>query len=98
MEEAAVRECAEETGIKCFGLRTLINFQPGLDTYNNPTRVFYTREFAVLPGYSPSADEVVECHWVPLDECVKMTFDGKIADSMSILSILAYHALVSQRR
>ena len=36
-EAAAVRECLEETGLRCRNLTPLLSFHPGLDTLHNPT-------------------------------------------------------------
>jgi len=38
-EDAALRECLEETGISCRNLHTLVSFHVGLDNVHNPTSV-----------------------------------------------------------
>jgi ADP-ribose pyrophosphatase len=89
-EDAARRECEEETGVRCGAITPLIRFHPGLDTYHNPTQVFSGREFSIRPDFRGSEQEVAECQWVPLQECVKMIAAGEILDSLSIISILAF--------
>ena len=36
---------------------------------------------------SPEPSEVLEVRWVPFDEALAMTLDGRIADAMSVLAI-----------
>ena len=43
-EQAAIRECLEETGIVCSNLKSLIDYLPSLDIWKNHTYVFYTEE------------------------------------------------------
>ncbi len=84
-EAAAVRECQEETGVKCFDLDHLIGYEPGLDVTQNHTEIFYTHTFVDLePVHSERRV------WLPLKRCLEMAFEGKIADGMSIIALLAY--------
>jgi ADP-ribose pyrophosphatase len=41
-ETAAVRECIEETGVRCSDLKPLVAYYPGLDNFNNRTTLFYS--------------------------------------------------------
>jgi len=89
-ETAAIRECLEETEIKCGALHKLLHFLPGLDTLHNPTDLFYTKEFvASTPRYHQH--EVVAQSWVPLEQCLTMIQSGDIVDSLSILGLLSYY-------
>ena len=36
---------------------------------------------------SPEPSEALEVRWVPFEEALTMTFDGRIADAMSVLAI-----------
>ena len=92
-EEAAVRECLEETGIRCLNLRPLLYFHPGLDTFYNPTSVFQTEDYVETNGNRGDPREVVECTWVPLKQCMDMVFGGQIVDSLSIIALLARQRL-----
>ena len=92
-EEAAIRECLEETGVRCFDLRPLIFYHPGLDTRYNPTHIFSCANIA--PGYESHMihrQEVQNCKWVRFDRCIEMIFAGEIVDSFSIIGLLAYQA------
>ncbi len=97
LEDAAKRECAEETGIVCQRVTPLIRFHPGLDTYHNPTQVYYSREFDERPEVFSSQQEVSEFAWLPLEQCIEMIAHGEIQDSLSIISILTYKTYVRDR-
>ena len=86
-EAAAARECLEETGIKCSDLRPLIGYHPSLDIWKNYTHVFYSEE---LRAVEDKPDQRV---WIPLVRCIEMIFAQQIADSLSIVALLAYHTL-----
>jgi len=83
-QDAATRECLEETGIKCQDLHPLINYDPDLEYSKNHTHVFHARYLEDI------SSKDFQCAWKPLDECLSMIFSGKIADSLSIISIFAY--------
>lgn len=93
-EEAAVRECREETGIHCLNLRPLIRFHTGTDTLFNPTAVFHTRDFTDDgAGDAASEQHEVEGHvWMPLTTCLEMVFNQEIVDGLSVTALLAFHA------
>ena len=91
-EAAAARECLEETGIKCASLKPLLDFMPSLDIWNNPTNIFYTEKTQEMDNQL--ADRRV---WVPLDRCIEMIFKNQISDSLSIIGIMAYQIMLSQR-
>jgi ADP-ribose pyrophosphatase len=90
LEQAAARECLEETGYECGGLSPLIDFQPGLDTVENPTRIFTAATFREVHAIPPDRTDAIERAWVPLGRCVEMAYAGEIADSLSIIAVLAY--------
>ena len=83
--EAAVRECEEETGIRCGNAALLIEYHSSLEILKNHTHVFYSEES--LPISSDRSDRLL---WVPMTECLRMVFDGRISDSLSVLALLAY--------
>ena len=92
LEAAAVRECLEETGVRCGGLRPLVFFIVGADMVDNPTHVFYATELAEAAG-ERDAREAEPPVWVPLARCLDMVFGGEIQDALSITSLLAYREL-----
>ena len=98
LEDAARRECAEETGVICRELKPLMMFQPGLDTLNNPTHLFVTREFEEREPASDAmhGDEVCGREWLPLERCILMISSGEIVDSLSIIALLSYKTFIKQ--
>jgi 8-oxo-dGTP pyrophosphatase MutT (NUDIX family) len=92
-ETAAVRECLEETGIECSGLRKLVEYYPGLDNFNNRTTVFLSEQTAVLKPFSAVAAEVTEIGWMPVPEALRMVREGQILDALTVTGLLAYKAL-----
>ena len=89
-EEGAAREGLEETCLRCKTLKPLLYFHPGLDTFDNPTFLFYCDEFEEAPAESLHPHEVTDRVWMPLARSVEMIFKGEIVDSMTIAALLAY--------
>jgi 8-oxo-dGTP pyrophosphatase MutT (NUDIX family) len=89
MEQAAARECLEETGLRCGRLEQVIYFHPGLDTCENPTHVFQCADFAEAPEHRPDRQEVTELVWVPFSRCLEMVFAKEIVDGLTVNAILA---------
>ncbi|MBI3252250.1 MAG: NUDIX hydrolase [Candidatus Omnitrophica bacterium] len=91
--EAAVRECFEESGIQCSKPLPLLFYQPGLDTSDNPTYLFFTDNFSETVGNSHfHPDEVCDIEWIPLSRCIDMIGKHDIVDSFSIIALLAYQS------
>lgn len=94
-DAAAVRECFEETGIRCTDLKPLITFQQGLDTVFNPTHLFHTVSIDESAS-RPQNSEAEELSWVPLDGCLEMLAAGQIVDAISMLGLLAYRTMTQR--
>ena len=90
--KAAGREALEEAGLICRNLKPLLYLHPGLDTFHNPTHVFHSDEFTEAPPGSVHKQEVSGRSWVPLAACLEMIFARQIMDSLTIASLLAFHA------
>ena len=84
-KNAAIRECFEETGVKCKTLKPLVSYHPDLDIWKNYTFIFFTDDLDNLPE-----DESDSYAWIPLQRCIEMVFSEKITDSLSIIALLAY--------
>ena len=89
--DAAVRECFEETGIRCLDLKPLINFHPDFEYTKNYTHIFYTEDVEDIPNDNS------RYVWISLQDCLSMIFAEKIADCLSIISILAYWTKVKNK-
>ena len=93
---AAIRECLEETGLRCTDAQPLIFYQQGLDSFSCPTHVFYSNQFEEqleLEHIDPK--ETSGSKWVPMSRCVDMIAAQEIVDSFTILSLLTYRTLVA---
>lgn len=88
-EQAAMRECLEEAGIRCVSVEPLLRFHPGLDTLYNPSFLFLARP-ADEPERPFDHAEVEHRSWVPLSRCLEMIARGQIVDSISILGLFAF--------
>lgn len=91
--EAAAREVLEETGLRCHDLEPLLFFHPGLDTFHNPSHLFLSRRHERVAPFQPNPQEVTECVWIPLEDCLRMIFQGRIVDSLSIAGLFACRLL-----
>jgi len=89
-EAAAIRECQEETGVRCRTVQPLLMYQAGLDALHNPTYLFHAREFDSAGKHQPSPTESHEIVWIPLRQCLDMIFDGRIVDSLSLIALMSY--------
>ncbi|MEW6237339.1 MAG: NUDIX hydrolase [Candidatus Omnitrophota bacterium] len=89
-EEAAIREGLEETGLRCRELSPLIYYQPGMDTFDNPTHVFSSSHFEAVPNAEIDEREVIQIAWFSLSQCLEMIRRGEIQDVMSVMAIAAH--------
>lgn len=89
LEAAAIRECFEETGIRCRAVSPLIRFQLGSDAIDNPTHIFYSTTF--VEGESGGDHHEIDAlSWVPLERCLGMIAASEIADALSIVGLFSY--------
>ena len=94
-KDAALRECYEETGVKCLNAKMLLPYHVGLDTTYNPTFIFYATEFnQPVKQLKANPAEVVETYWVPINDSLKSIASGDIMDVMTITAILGFNSLI----
>src|SRR3989338_2175081 len=84
-KEAAIRECYEETGVKCINAIKLINYNPDLEYERNPTHVYYTDQISEEADFG-----IKQKIWLPFEDCMNMVFSGIISDSLSIIGLLTF--------
>jgi ADP-ribose pyrophosphatase len=89
-ETAAIRECLEETCLRCLNLKPLLYYHPGLDTNDNPTSLFYCTQSEPVPQQKLDHNEVAELVWIPFSRCLDMVFEERIVDCLSVAAILAW--------
>ncbi len=84
--DAARRELVEETGFRAGTWREL----GGAALSNSVTdelAIFFVATDLQDGAASPEGTEELQTRWVPFGEALEMTFDGRIADALSILAI-----------
>ena len=77
-EQAALRECREETGLRCTHVERLVHYLPGMDNLLNHTDIFVALDAEDTGEFAVDAGEVVERRWVPLDEALALIGRGGI--------------------
>jgi 8-oxo-dGDP phosphatase len=84
--EGARRELREETGVEAAEWRELAH----LDLSNSITderAVIFLATRLTLGVAEPDPTEVLVTRWVPFDEALAMTLDGRIRDVMSVVAL-----------
>lgn len=92
-QETARRELVEEAGIAAREWRSLgVSLSsPGVFT----ERIHLFLATALAPASAaPEAAEVIEVHWLPLDEALARCLDGRIEDSKTCVGLLRAAALL----
>jgi ADP-ribose pyrophosphatase len=98
-EDAAVRECLEETGVRCLNPKPLIFYHLALDAVYCPTYMFCSEKIADLHESSAiHPEETTGWEWVSLDRCIDMIAKGEIADSFTIIGILSYQTFLNKKK
>ena len=86
-EDAAIRECIEETGYKCNRLQEAIFFHPGLDTLHNPTKVFHCSDFHESKSFEDKNHETVAIEWFTKEKLKRLLNDNFFKDSLTIIAL-----------
>jgi 8-oxo-dGTP pyrophosphatase MutT (NUDIX family) len=89
----AQRELREEAGISAARWHSLGTVLSSPGVFSERLHLFLARELAPAPTAHERA-EVIEVHWLPLDEVCGWALDGTITDGKTALAVLrARHAL-----
>jgi 8-oxo-dGTP pyrophosphatase MutT (NUDIX family) len=86
LEEAALRELEEETGMRAATIRHLVSFYPSYGVSNQVFHCFLAEE--AEPSRAPDANEVDETAWFSPAELQSMIVDGEIPDGLSLVPLL----------
>ena len=84
--DGAKRELREETGLEAATWHEIAR----LDLSNSVTdeqAVLYLATDLTMGEATPEPTEAIEVRWVPFDEALAMTLDGRITDAMSVVGI-----------
>ncbi len=87
-EEGALRECYEETGFKCNSLFEIAFFHPGLETLNNPTKVFLCTDFS--DRNTQNISEIEEAIWLPELTVQDMLEKNNFKDALTQIGLMSY--------
>lgn len=85
--EGIQRELREETGLQAAEWRELCRLDLS-DSVTDEQAVLFVATGLRHGEASPEPTESIALRWVPFDEAVAMTTDGRITDAMSVVAIL----------
>lgn len=88
LKGAAIRECAEEGGIKCKRLKLLFKYIAGADVMDSTAYIFTCKDFQDIGSFDKK--EISEAQWVHYSQCLKMIFSREIKDIFTIIGFLSY--------
>ena len=92
IEQAAVRELAEETGYRAGRWRKLTDFFPSPGVLSERTHLFLAEELTPGPMHL-EADEDMEPVVATWDEVLRWSLDGTIRDAKTLVAILLWNQL-----
>ncbi len=84
--DGARREVREETGVEADGWREIIRFHLS-NSISDEAGVIFAAHATSLGVASPEPSEELAIRWVPFDEALAMTTDGRITDAMTIMGL-----------
>ena len=89
---APVASCVEETGVTAAEWRELGRIHLS-NSVSDELAVLYLATGLTLGEATPDATEDLEIRWLPLDEVLAMTLDGRITDAMTVVAVERYALL-----
>jgi 8-oxo-dGTP pyrophosphatase MutT (NUDIX family) len=84
--EGARRELREETGVVAAHWREIGRFHLS-NSVTDEAGVLYLATGLTQESAAPEATEEIAIRWVPFEDAVAMTIDGRITDAMAIMGI-----------
>jgi 8-oxo-dGTP pyrophosphatase MutT (NUDIX family) len=84
--EGARRELREEAGVEAAHWSELARFHLS-NSVTDEAGVIYLATGLSRVSASPEATEALEVRWVPFDEALAMTLDGRITDAIAVIGI-----------
>jgi ADP-ribose pyrophosphatase len=92
IEQAAVRELAEETGYRAGRWRKLTDFYPSPGVLNERTHLFVAEDLTPGPA-APEPGEELQPQVVPWAQAVGWALDGTIRDAKTLVALLLWDRL-----
>jgi ADP-ribose pyrophosphatase len=84
---AAKRELLEETGYTAKSWKRILRFYASPGFVAETMAIFLARDLRSGTA-QPEADEVIQVHFLPLSEAVRMVMGGRIRDAKTIVGVL----------
>lgn len=84
--EGIRRELREETGVEASEWREIARVHLS-NSVSDEAGILYAAAAVTTGAPDPEPTEQIEVRWVPFDEALAMTFDGRITDALSIIGI-----------
>ena len=84
--DGARRELREETGVEAATWRELCQVDLS-NSISDERAVLFLATDLTLGVATPDPTEALEIRWVPLEEAIEMTVDGRITDAMSVVAL-----------
>ncbi|HEV7613030.1 MAG TPA: NUDIX hydrolase [Steroidobacteraceae bacterium] len=85
-EVCAVRELAEETGVKARRWTSLGRFFPAPGIFTEVIHLYLARDLIVGTS-APDADEELEIQWLPIAEAADLVLRGELNDGKTALAL-----------
>ena len=85
-EQCAVRELAEEAGVKAARLEKLGDFLSSPGILTEVIHVYLARDLLPVDA-QPEEHEVFEVRWIPLAEALEMAARGRIRDGKTLIGL-----------
>ena len=84
---AAIRECLEETGLKCARVEHLVHYFPGMDNLVYPTDIFLARDVADTGSFQQDESEITGRQILLLESSSRLDCiaGGEIVGGMTIM-------------
>lgn len=94
--DAARRELTEETGLEAEHWRPVIEMLPSPGFSTERVHIFLATGLREVPRPEAADEEAdMEQAWLPVDEAVKMIFDGRIVNGIAVAGLLAARETVA---
>ncbi len=97
-EDAARRECEEETGFRPHHLRRLIHYAHVEGYSDGFTTLFLGSELEWTGKENPDSTEIIERVAIPFEELIRRVETNQICDSKTILCALLTRHVISETR
>ena len=85
--EGARRELLEETGLQAATWLELARLTLSNSVSDERAILYLAKDLTQTESAAPEPSESLELRWVPFDEALAMTLDGRITDAMSVVAI-----------